>query len=68
VVVRDKKGAILRGLRAADFEVYEDGVRQDVESLDLLERTPPPFVPADRIRLWRRRRPHRPSWRLLSIT
>jgi VWFA-related protein len=47
VVVRDKKGAILRGLRAADFEVYEDGVRQDVESLDLLERTPPPFVPAD---------------------
>ena len=47
VVVRDKKGAILRGLLAADFEVYEDGVRQDVESLDLLERTPPPFVPAD---------------------
>lgn len=47
VVVRDKKGAILRGLRAADFEVYEDGVRQDVESLNLLERTPPPFVPAE---------------------
>ena len=41
LVVRDKKGAILRGLRAEDFEVYEDGVRQEVESLDLLERTLP---------------------------
>ena len=47
IVVRDKKGAILRGLRAADFEVYEDGVRQDVDSLDLLERALPAFVPAD---------------------
>jgi VWFA-related protein len=47
VVVRDKKGAILRGLRPSDFEVYEDGVRQDVESLDLLERTLPSFVPVD---------------------
>jgi len=27
VVVRDKKDAILRGLTAADLEVYEDGVR-----------------------------------------
>jgi VWFA-related protein len=47
VVVRDKKGALLRGLRVSDFEVYEDGVRQDVESADLLERALPPFVPAD---------------------
>jgi hypothetical protein len=46
VVVRDKKGAILRGLRALDFEVYEDGARQEVESLDLLERALPSFVPA----------------------
>jgi VWFA-related protein len=47
VVVRDKKGAILRGLKATDFEVSEDGVRQDVESLDLLERAVPSFVPTD---------------------
>jgi VWFA-related protein len=47
VVVRDKKGAILRGLHTSDFEVYEDGVRQEVDSLDLLERALPSFVPAD---------------------
>jgi len=46
VVVRDKKGALLRGLRPTDFEVYEDGARQDVESLDFVERTPPAFVAA----------------------
>jgi len=40
VVVRDKKGAILRGLGAPDLEVYEDGVRQDVESFDFVERLP----------------------------
>jgi VWFA-related protein len=40
LVVRDKKGAILRGLGAADLEVYEDGVRQDVESFDFVERLP----------------------------
>jgi len=38
LVVRDRKGAILRGLGAADLEVYEDGVRQDVESFDYAER------------------------------
>lgn len=37
-VVRDRKDAILRGLSAADVEVYEDGVRQDVESLEFVER------------------------------
>jgi VWFA-related protein len=37
-VVRDRKEAILRGLTAADLEVYEDGVRQDVEYLDFVER------------------------------
>ncbi len=47
VVVRDKKGAILRDLRATDFEVYEDGVRQDLESLDLQERVLPSFVPGN---------------------
>src|SRR5437867_279172 len=40
LVARDKKGAILRGLGAADLEVYEDGVRQDVESFDFVERLP----------------------------
>ena len=56
VVVRDKKDAILRGLTAADLEVYEDGVRQAVDSFDFVERsavepaalasaaTPPAFV------------------------
>jgi len=40
LVVRDKKGAILRGLGAADLEVYEAGVHQDVESFDFVERLP----------------------------
>ena len=59
VVVRDKKDAILRGLTAADLELYEDGVRQTVDSFDFVERrrfepasalasaaaaTPPAFV------------------------
>src|SRR2546422_4930503 len=38
IVVRDKKDAILRGLTAADLEVYEDGVRQTVDSFDFVER------------------------------
>jgi len=38
VVVRDKRGAILTGLTTADLEVYEDGVRQAVESLAFVER------------------------------
>jgi VWFA-related protein len=37
-VVRDKKDAVLRGLTAADVEVWEDGVRQEVESLEFVER------------------------------
>jgi len=36
MVVRDKKDAILRGLTAADLEVYEDGVPQAVESFDFV--------------------------------
>ena len=38
VVVRDKKDAILRGLTAADLELYEDGVRQNVDSFEFVER------------------------------
>jgi VWFA-related protein len=33
VVVRDGRGRPVHGLSAADFEVYEDGVRQTTESL-----------------------------------
>ncbi|PWT93298.1 MAG: hypothetical protein C5B55_04780 [Blastocatellia bacterium] len=32
VVVRDKKGKLIRDLTGADFEVYEDGVKQDINS------------------------------------
>lgn len=49
VVVRDKKDAILRGLTAADLEVYEDGVPQAVDSfefIDLGTSAPAPAVPA----------------------
>ena len=35
VVVRDKKGHMVRDLTAADFEVYEDGVKQPVESFEV---------------------------------
>lgn len=37
VVVRDKKDAVLRGLTAAEVEVYEDGVPQAIESFDFVE-------------------------------
>jgi len=38
VVVRDKKGRPVRDLTAADFEIYEDGVRQQIESFRLVLR------------------------------
>ena len=38
VVVRDKKGNAVRDLRASDFEVFEDGVRQRVESFQAFGR------------------------------
>ena len=37
-MVRGKGGEILRGLTAADLEIFEDGVRQNVESLEFVER------------------------------
>ncbi len=40
VVVRDKKGRPAKDLTAPDFEVYEDGVRQQVESFRLALREP----------------------------
>ena len=32
VVIRDKRGKVIRDLTPADFEVYEDGVKQEVSS------------------------------------
>lgn len=39
VVVRDKKGRAVNDLRASDFEVYEDGVAQQVNSFRLVTRS-----------------------------
>jgi VWFA-related protein len=41
IVVRDKKGRPVRDLKASDFEVYEDGVRQKIESFRLVTREAP---------------------------
>jgi VWFA-related protein len=38
VVVRDKKGRVIRDLTAADFEVYEDSVLQKIESFRQVAR------------------------------
>jgi hypothetical protein len=35
VVVRDKNGRLRKDLTASDFEVYEDGVRQEIGSFRL---------------------------------
>src|SRR3954471_8753472 len=35
VVVRDEHGQFAADLRRADFEVYEDGVKQDIAALSL---------------------------------
>src|SRR3982751_596998 len=44
VVVKDKKSHPVRNLKAADFEIYEDGVLQKIESFNYLSRefTPEP--------------------------
>jgi VWFA-related protein len=39
VIVRDKSGAVVRGLTAADFEVREDGKAQDISSFSFEEIT-----------------------------
>src|ERR1041384_4268655 len=39
VVVRDKKGRAVNDLNASDFEVYEDGVVQQVNSFRLVTRS-----------------------------
>src|SRR5262245_42076825 len=40
VVVKDKRGRAVTDLAAADFEVFEDGVKQPVESFRLVTRNP----------------------------
>ena len=37
-VVRDKRGRVVRDLTTSDFEVYEDGVRQDLKSSRFVTR------------------------------
>lgn len=38
VVVKDKRGRPVKDLKAADFEVYEDGVRQQIQSFRFVTR------------------------------
>src|ERR1700691_2061718 len=35
LVVRDKKGRLVKNLKPGDVEIYEDGVRQEIRSLRL---------------------------------
>jgi VWFA-related protein len=50
VVVRDKKGRIVKDLTQADFEVLEDGAKQQVETFSVIARgaeaEPEPETPA----------------------
>jgi VWFA-related protein len=39
VVVTDSKGRRVKGLQPADFEIYEDGVKQQVTNFDYVEGT-----------------------------
>ena len=44
VVIKDKKGRPVRDLKATEFEVFEDGVRQKVESLRFVSRETVPVT------------------------
>lgn len=39
IVVKDKKGRPVKDLSASDFEIYEDGVRQEVKSFRIVTRS-----------------------------
>jgi VWFA-related protein len=49
VVVRDRSGNPVRGLTADDFELYEDGVRQEIGSMTPIFRAeePPPATTSE---------------------
>src|SRR5437867_13337766 len=40
VVVRDRNGAVVKGLNADDFELFEDGARQEILTFAYEEVTP----------------------------
>ena len=54
VIVRDGRGAVVRGLTAADFEVLEDGKPQEIRSFAFEEISRPPA--GDRVGRAARRR------------
>lgn len=41
VVAKDKKGRIIRDLKPGDIEIYEDGVKQQVDTFRLMTRNSP---------------------------
>ncbi|HUB78093.1 MAG TPA: VWA domain-containing protein [Bryobacteraceae bacterium] len=47
VVVRDKKGKLVRNLTAADVQIFEDGVRQDIRNFRLVTGEPLPVGAPD---------------------
>ncbi|HEY8461481.1 MAG TPA: VWA domain-containing protein [Blastocatellia bacterium] len=48
IVVRDKKGRPVKDLAASEFEIYEDGVKQRIESFRLALREPGAKAVVDR--------------------
>src|ERR1035441_6374228 len=46
LVVRDKKGRLVKNLKPGDVEIYEDGVRQDIRSFRLVSNGEAPAPPA----------------------
>src|ERR1044071_312178 len=66
VVVRDKRGRVVKDLGASDFEVYEDGVAQQLSSFRLVARggeraAPAPHPPSTLNRRLTKTRASRPS-------
>ena len=45
IVVRDKKGRLVKNLKPGDVEIYEDGVRQEITSLRLAGGSEAPAQP-----------------------
>ena len=48
LVVRDKKGRLVKNLKPGDVEIYEDGVRQEIRSLRLVSGGEAPAAKTDR--------------------